>query len=47
MPIGKNKRELPPCCDFTVSDKVKLLGMEITRDLSNTDDIFIDIGEKY
>jgi hypothetical protein len=46
MPVGNNDRKPMSCCDFTVSDKVKLLGMEITRELSNADDIFIEIGEK-
>jgi hypothetical protein len=34
------------CCGFTVSEKIKLLGMEITSSLDNTNDIFIDIGER-
>jgi hypothetical protein len=46
MPIGKNVRPAGETCGFTVSDKIKLLGMEITNALDNTNDIFIDIGEK-
>jgi hypothetical protein len=46
MPIGRNDVPTGDICGFTVSDKIKLLGMEITSALDNTDDIFIDIGEK-
>jgi exonuclease III len=46
MPIGKNDVPTGDICGFTVSDKIKLLGMEITSALDNTNDIFIDIREK-
>jgi hypothetical protein len=46
MPIGNTSVIPVNCCGFTVSDKIKLLGMEITNALDNTNDIFIDIGER-
>jgi hypothetical protein len=46
MPIGKHDVIAENFCGFTVSNKIKLLGMEITPELDNTDDIFIEIGEK-
>jgi hypothetical protein len=46
MPIGTSSVIPVNCSGFTVSKKIKLLGMEITNAMDNTDDIFIDIGEK-
>jgi hypothetical protein len=46
MPIGNTNVIPANCCGFTVLEKIKLLGMEITNALDNTNDIFIDIGER-
>jgi hypothetical protein len=46
MPIGTQKKIPTDMSGFVLSDSIKLLGMNITRDLNNVDDIFIDIGEK-
>ncbi len=46
MPIGNTNVIPANCWGFKVSDKIKLLGMEITNTLDNTNDIFIDIGER-
>ncbi len=46
MPVGKNVIPHQALSGFSLSNSVRLLGMEITRDLDNIDDIFIGIGEK-
>jgi hypothetical protein len=46
MPIRKKKTIPTEMSGFVLADNIKLLGMNITANLSNVDDIFIDIGEK-
>jgi hypothetical protein len=46
MPIGAQNKIPTDMSGFVLSDSIKLLGMNITRDLNNVDDIFINIGEK-
>jgi hypothetical protein len=47
LPIGKSCRSIPDTAGFLVCDKIKLLGMEINSKLDNTDDLFLDNGEKF
>ncbi len=46
MPIGRNTSAPKNLFGFKCENKIKLLGMEVTNMLDNTDDIFIEIGEK-
>jgi hypothetical protein len=46
MPIGRNTVAPTKLHGFKCEDKIKLLGIEVTNSLDNTDDIFIEIGEK-
>jgi hypothetical protein len=46
VPVGKCNNNHVGLSDFKVSRTVKLLGMEISNELDNIDDIFIQLGEK-
>jgi hypothetical protein len=46
LPIGRQGSQLIDYAGFTVTQSIKLLGTTITNDLDNTDDIFIELGEK-
>jgi hypothetical protein len=46
MPIGRKAVTPKNLFGFKCDTKIKLLGMEVTNPLDNTDDIFIEIGEK-
>jgi hypothetical protein len=46
MPIGRNNVMPTNLHGFKCEHKIKLLGIEVTNSLDNTDDIFIEIGEK-
>jgi hypothetical protein len=46
MPIGRTTSAPKNLFGFKCENKIKLLGMEVTNMLDNTDDIFIEIGEK-
>jgi hypothetical protein len=46
MPIGRKAVTPNNLFGFKCDTKIKLLGMEVTNSLDNTDDIFIEIGEK-
>jgi hypothetical protein len=46
VPVGNCNHNLVSLADFQVSCTVKLLGMEISNELDNVDDIFIQLGEK-
>jgi hypothetical protein len=47
VPVGNRNHNLVSLADFQVSSTVKLLGMEISNELDNVDDIFIQLGEKF
>ncbi len=46
MPIGDTSVVPKDLSGFTLASSVKLLGMDISNNLDNVDDIFISIGEK-
>ncbi len=46
LPIGKTVTQMNDYAGFSVCDSVKLLGMPINNKLDNTDEIFINLGEK-
>ncbi len=46
VPVGKRNPIPVSSTGFQVSNTVKLLGMEISNELDNVDDIFIQLGEK-
>jgi hypothetical protein len=47
LPIGKTVTQMNDYAGFSVCDSVKLLGMPINNKLDNTDEIFINLGEKF
>jgi hypothetical protein len=46
LPVRKSNMRMSNYSGFTVSDSINLLGMTITNELDNTDDIFLSLGEK-
>jgi hypothetical protein len=46
MPIGNVNNVPNNLYDFKLDNSNKLLGMEISNSLTNTDEIFVEIGEK-
>jgi hypothetical protein len=46
MPVGNTSNIPVDMSGFTLANSVKLLGMDISKNLDNVDDIFIAVGEK-